>query len=88
MKTDLSSLQGLSDKALGGAMMAAAITVFVYYTTWAILVVRVVAPSRSPNSHNKNSHSSTHRAQFTRGSRHENGLSASQLSFWLLGCRL
>ena len=87
MKTDLSSLQGLSDKALGGAMMAAAITVFVYYTTWAILVVRVVAP-RSPNSHNKNSHSSTHRAQFTRGFRHENGLSASQLSFWLLGCRL
>ena len=46
MKTDLPSQQGLSDKALGGAMMAAATTIFVYYTTWAILVVRVVAPQQ------------------------------------------
>ncbi|KAF8274884.1 dolichol phosphate-mannose biosynthesis regulatory [Lactarius quietus] len=38
MKSNLPSQQGLSDKALGGAMMAAAATVFVYYTTWAILV--------------------------------------------------
>ncbi|KAI0256841.1 hypothetical protein BJV78DRAFT_312340 [Lactifluus subvellereus] len=28
----------LSDKALGGAMMAAAVTIFIYYTAWAILV--------------------------------------------------
>jgi len=34
----LSSIMAISDKALGGAMMAAAATIFVYYTTWAILV--------------------------------------------------
>jgi len=28
----------VSDKALGSAMMAAAATIFVYYTTWALLV--------------------------------------------------
>jgi len=28
----------VSDKALGGAMMAAAATIFVYYTTWALVV--------------------------------------------------
>ena len=68
--------------------MAAATTIFIYYTTWAILVVRVVAPSRRTNSHIGNplrSHSSTHRARFMRGSRHENGQSAFLLSFWLLG---
>jgi len=32
-------------------MMAAAATIFVYYTTWAILVVRVVAASNWTNSH-------------------------------------
>ena len=51
MDIDLSSLQGLSDKALGGAMMAAATTIFVYYTTWAILVVRVLVHRRRANSH-------------------------------------
>ncbi|KAI0273776.1 dolichol phosphate-mannose biosynthesis regulatory, partial [Gloeopeniophorella convolvens] len=30
--------QAVSDKLLGGAMMAAAAAVFVYYTTWALLV--------------------------------------------------
>ncbi|KAL0581717.1 Dolichol phosphate-mannose biosynthesis regulatory protein [Marasmius crinis-equi] len=29
---------GTSDKALGGAMLLAAAVVFVYYTTWAILL--------------------------------------------------
>lgn len=33
-------LQGVTDKALGGAMMAAAAFVFIYYTTWALLLVR------------------------------------------------
>ncbi|KAH9981158.1 dolichol phosphate-mannose biosynthesis regulatory [Lactifluus volemus] len=28
----------VSDKVLGGAMMAAAVTIFIYYTSWAILV--------------------------------------------------
>ena len=66
-------------------MMAAATTIFVYYTTWAILVVRVVASSRRTSSHIGNSHSSMHPAQFTRGSRRENGLFAFLLSYWSLG---
>lgn len=33
-------VQAVTDKALGGAMMAAAAFVFVYYTTWALLLVR------------------------------------------------
>lgn len=37
-----SLLQGVTDKALGGAMMAAAAFVFIYYTTWALLLVRFV----------------------------------------------
>jgi hypothetical protein len=37
--------QALSDKALGGAMLFTASIVFVYYTIWAILLVR---PLHSP----------------------------------------
>lgn len=32
--------QGTSDKALGGLMLLAASTVFIYYTIWALLLVR------------------------------------------------
>jgi hypothetical protein len=36
--------QAASDKALGGAMLLTALIVFVYYTVWAILLVRIFLP--------------------------------------------
>ena len=36
----LMKAQGTSDKALGGLMLLAASTVFIYYTIWALLLVR------------------------------------------------
>lgn len=35
------SRQAVSDKALGGSMLFVAALVFVYYTTWAILLVSI-----------------------------------------------
>jgi hypothetical protein len=34
--------QALSDKALGGGMLLTASIVFVYYTIWALLLVRLL----------------------------------------------
>lgn len=34
-------IQGVSDKALGGIMLITAAVVFVYYTMWALILVRV-----------------------------------------------
>ena len=67
-------------------MMAAAATIFGYYTTWAILVVRVsLAYSKNAALTPKlYSHSSMPRAPYTRGSLHGNGQCAFPLSFWSL----
>jgi dolichyl-phosphate mannosyltransferase polypeptide 2 regulatory subunit len=35
----MEGVQGVNDKALGGAMLLVASVVFTYYTTWAILLV-------------------------------------------------
>jgi hypothetical protein len=67
--------------------MAAAATVFVYYTTWAILIVcgssllhgKTAALTLKPYSH-----SLMHQAPYTRGFHHENGQCAFLLSFWSL----
>lgn len=42
------SKQAVSDKALGSSMLLVAAFVFVYYTTWAILLVSTVSPSSIP----------------------------------------
>lgn len=38
----------MSDKALGGSMLLVAALVFVYYTTWAIILVRTLRSSILP----------------------------------------
>jgi hypothetical protein len=40
--------QGTSDKAMGSVMLLVASFVFVYYTTWAILLVCLFSPFRLP----------------------------------------
>jgi hypothetical protein len=67
-------------------MMAAAVTVFIYYTTWAILVVGASShkPGISHPNSQPSSHSLTHQVRSTRGSPHENGLCAFLPSLWFL----
>ena len=64
-------------------MMAAAATIFVYYTTWAILVVRKILSSGENITLilKSSSHSLMHRVRYTRGFPRVNGQCEFQPSF-------
>ena len=67
-------------------MMAAAATIFVYYTTWAILVVRISSRmERTILTLKSSSHSLMRRARYTRGFFHVNGQYAFLPLFSLWG---
>lgn len=75
------SLQAASDKLLGGAMLLTASIVFVYYTVWAILLVRgLVSTILYLSNPLSNSHSSTLPPLYTTSSQLGNGQSAYQRS--------
>jgi hypothetical protein len=64
-------------------MMATAATIFVYYTTWAILVVGISSPTTTLTL-KLSSHSLMRRVRYTRGFPHVNGQCAflPSFSFW------
>lgn len=70
------SNQAVSDKALGSLMLLVAAFVFVYYTTWAILLVSTASPASIPQfTSHVHSRSSTRRVPYTTTFLLVNGLS-------------